>query len=148
MNHLQCFPFFVEDDDSFALLLRRALVKKGVPEANIRRYCNGEDVLEDLLSTDHLRPSALLLDLELPGMSGLSVLGRIRSCRRLARLPAFMLSGREDHAFVAQACALGACGYWVKPIGTAALEEIVGGILDSLKDPGRTPIAGSLLNGR
>lgn len=148
MNHRHCFLFFVEDDDDFAILLKRALLRAGVPDGNIRRYRDGKAALADLVSIDVVRPSALLLDMELPGMSGLSVLEGVRACERLADLPAFILSGREDHSFIAGAHALGALGYWVKPNGNGTLEDIVGAILGSLENPGRATISGSLLNGR
>ena len=111
MNYLHYYPFVVEDDDNFVLLLRRAFQKAGVPDGNVRRYSDGEGALADLLSIDVIRPSALLLDIELPGMTGLSVLERIRACERLAHVPAFILSGRAEGNFIAEARALGARGY-------------------------------------
>ena len=78
MDRLHCFPTLVEDDDNFALLLRRALRKAGVPDGNIRWYRDGEGALADLLSREVVPPSVVLLDLDLPGISGLSVLTRLR----------------------------------------------------------------------
>jgi DNA-binding response OmpR family regulator len=132
MNYRRCFPLIVEDDDDFALLLGRAFLKAGVPDGNVRRYRDGERALAHLLSTDVLRPSAILLDLDLPGLSGLSVLERIRSCDRLAATPAFILSGRADPGCVGAARALGARGYWMKPHGNGELLEIVRVMLGSL----------------
>jgi len=147
MNYDQYFPILVEDDDDFAVLLKRAFRKAGVPDGNVRRYRDGEGALAELVSVDALRPSALLLDLELPGMSGLSVLERVRSSDRLANVPAFFLTSREDRDCVAAAHALGARGYWVKPLGNGTLLEIVRGILGSLDGPGRATLPGSLLDG-
>lgn len=148
MNYRHYYLFLVEDDDDFAILLKRALLRAGVPDANIRRYRDGQDALADLVSIDVIRPSALLLDMELPGMSGLSVLEGVRACERLADLPAFILSGREDSSFIAAAHAFGARGYWVKPNGNGTLEEIVRAILGSLESPEPITISGNLLNGR
>ena len=148
MNHRQCFPFVVEDDDDFALLVRRAFLKAGVPNGNVRRYRNGEGALADLVSVDVIRPSVLLLDMELPGMTGLSVLERVRACERLANLPAFVLSGRDDGHMVAAAQALGARGYWMKPHGPGELLPIVRGMLGSLNGDGDAMLPGNLLDGR
>ena len=148
MNYRHYHLFFVEDDDDFAILLKRALLRAGVPDGNIHRYHDGKVALADLVSIDVIRPSALLLDMELPGMSGLSVLEGVRACERIANLPAFVLSGRDDPFLVARADALDARGYWIKPNGNGTLEEIVRGILGSLDRPGRTTISGSLLNER
>src|SRR5690242_11433366 len=127
MNCRHFFPFVVEDDDDFALFLRRAFLKAGVPPENIRRYRDGEGALAHLTSIDVIRPSALLVDIDLPGMTGLSVLERVRACEGLTNLPAFILSGRNDGDLVAAALALGVRGYWVKPHGNGPLLEIVKG---------------------
>jgi DNA-binding response OmpR family regulator len=148
MNYRHCYPFIVEDDDNFALLLKRAFVKAGVPDGNIRRYRDGQAAMADLVAIDVIRPSALLLDLELPGMTGLAVLERIRACERLADLPAFFLSGRDDDHLVAAARALGARGYWVKPFRNGTILEIVQGILDSLDRDGCALLPGNLVRGR
>jgi DNA-binding response OmpR family regulator len=148
MNYRHCFPFVVEDDDDFALLLRHAFLKAGVPPGNIRRYRDGEGALAHLASIDVIRPSALVLDFELPGMTGLDVLERVRACERLVNLPAFVLSGRDDGDLVAAALALGARGYWVKPHGNGPLLEIVKGMLGSLDGAGYVTVSGNLLGGR
>src|ERR1043165_9047766 len=129
MNYRHYHPFVVEDDEDFAILLQRAFLKAGVPDGNVRRYRDGEGALADLLSVDALRPSVLLLDMELPGMTGLSVLEQVRACERLTHLPAFVLSGRDDGHMVRAAQTLGARGYWVKPHSPRELLEVVRGML-------------------
>lgn len=148
MNYRHCFPFLVEDDDDFALLLRRAFLKGGVPDGNVRRYRDGERALSHLLTIDVIRPSALILDIELPGMTGLSILERARSCGLLMNLPAFVFSGRDDDHIIAAAHALGARGYWTKPLGNGTLQGIVSGILGSLNGDGSAVLAGNLLQSR
>jgi len=148
MNYHHYFPFVVEDDDDFVVLLRRAFLKAGVPDGNVRRYRDGESALADLMSIDVIHPSALLLDIDLPGMTGLSVLERVRACERLANMPAFVLSGRDDGRFVAAAHALGAHGFWVKPYSNGTLLEIVRGMLGSLHGDGVASLPGNLLGAR
>jgi DNA-binding response OmpR family regulator len=145
MNYRHYFPFVVEDDDDF---VRRAFLKAGVPGGNVHRYPDGEGALADLLSIDVIRPSALLLDIQLPGMTGLSVLERVRACERLAPLPAFFLSGRAEGHFIATAHVLGARGYWVKPHGNGGLLEIVQGMLGCLDGHQHPTVSGNLLDGR
>jgi chemosensory pili system protein ChpA (sensor histidine kinase/response regulator) len=148
MNYRQFFPFVVEDDDDFAQLLGRAFLKAGVPDGNVRRYRDGEGALAHLASIDVIRPSALLLDIDLPGMTGLSVLERVRTCGRLAYLPAFFLSGRDDGHLIAAARSLGARGYWLKPQGNGMLLEIVKAMLGSLDGAEHASLSGNLLIGR
>jgi|SRR5579862_3296787 len=132
MELRHCLPMIVEDDDDFVHLLTLAFLKAGLPAGNIRCYPSGEQALADLLPADALRPSALLLDVDLPGMSGLSVLERVRSLETLRTLPAFILSGRDDPESIARAGTLGVRAYWVKPQGFSPLWRIVRGILESL----------------
>jgi CheY-like chemotaxis protein len=140
MRHRHCFPFVVEEDDDFALMLQRALQKAGVPKGNVHRFRDGESALNTLRTIDVVRPSLVFLDLQLPGMSGLSLLERLRSWERLEHLPAFVLSGQAEPDHVASAYALRAGGYWVKPGSDSELLEIVQGILESLGRLGRTPL--------
>jgi CheY-like chemotaxis protein len=124
-----CFPLVVEDDDNFALLLQRAFGKAGVPGGNVRRYSDGESALLDLRAAPNVQPSLLTLDMELPGMSGLSVLERIRSLGSFANLPAFFISGRTESSLISSAYALRARGYWAKPQNIRDLQVIVDGML-------------------
>ena len=133
MNLENCFPLLVEDDDSFAMLVVRALRKAGVPEGNVRRYRDGERALAELLVASSVRPSVIILDLDLPGISGLVLLKRIRSWEPLATLPAFILSGRGEGEHVRRAYDLGARTYCVKPLGVHTLQSLIGGILSSLR---------------
>ena len=148
MNYRHFFPFIVEDDDNFALLLRRAFLKAGVPDGNVHRYPDGESALAHLRSTNVIRPSALLLDMGLPGMTGLSVLKEVRACERLAHLPVFILSGQDDGRLVAAAQALGARGYWKKPLSNGTLQEFVDGIVGSLNGNGPRTLPGNLFGAR
>lgn len=146
MNSRDYFPVVVEDDDNFALLLRRAFLREGVPEGNIRRYADGEAALFFLGSTDVLVPSVMTLDVELPGMSGLSVLKQLRAHGSFLDLPAFVLSGREDPKYVSEAYALRANGYWVKPCGMVELQQMVAAMMDFIREPGRCRLPRCLPN--
>jgi CheY-like chemotaxis protein len=146
MNYRQLVPFVVEDDDDFALLLERAFQKAGVPDGNVRRYRDGETALAALKSSDVVLPSVVTLDIELPGMSGLSVLRQIRSHKPFLDLPTFVLTGREDPGYVTEAYALRANGYWVKPSGPWEFQEIVTAILEFLRRPGAVRLPRCLPN--
>ena len=72
---------------------------------------NGEDALA-LLSAD--MPDLLLLDVSMPGMSGIDVLKVLRSKPRTASLPVVMFSALADPALRQHALEAGANDYWVK----------------------------------
>jgi len=62
---------------------------------DIEEYASGPEALEGL---SRAVPALVLLDISLPGMDGVEVLGRIRADVRLKHLPVIALSahGREE----------------------------------------------------
>jgi diguanylate cyclase (GGDEF)-like protein len=69
--------------------------------------------------------SAVLLDIEMPGISGLEVLKRVRAKFAESELPVIMVTARADGSDVAQAMELGANDYITKPVDfVAALARV------------------------
>jgi DNA-binding NarL/FixJ family response regulator len=69
------------------------------------------------------RPDVLLLDIGLPGMSGIDGARRVREM--LSTLPILMLTVHEDNDRVLEALCAGACGYLVKKTLPARLLEAI-----------------------
>lgn len=123
-----------EDDDQHALLIRAALgaarlanpvqiVGDGNEAVD---YLGGEGLYADRTS---FPPAALLLlDLDMPGRSGLEVLAWLRSRPELSHLPAVVLTASEVGEDVTRAYELGAASYLVKPVGFDALLDVVWGL--------------------
>ena len=85
---------------------------------------NGEDALEAI---DHHRPDLMLLDLGLPGMSGLEVCKRVRE---QSDLPIIVLSVKGAERDKVQALDLGADDYVPKPFG---MDEVLARIRVALR---------------
>jgi len=81
---------------------------------------------------DSLRPEIVFLDIELPGLSGLEVLGRVR------HRPAVIFTTAFDRYAVA-AFELSAVDYLLKPFGRARFEAAIDRVRQGLDvaDPGR-----------
>lgn len=109
----------VEDNDDHAHLIRISLHKKhtiGVFE----RAADGQEAL-DFLNEQLERPPSeqydiVLLDVNLPGKSGLEVLKEIKENPRLLQLPVIMLSTSGTESDRSQAYKYHANSYLVKPI--------------------------------
>ena len=80
------------------------------------------------------RPALLLLDINMPEVSGLELLEFIRSRSQFHDLPVLMLSSNATDTEIDEAMKLGASGYLVKPI---SLEELQQGIRSALGDAGK-----------
>jgi DNA-binding response OmpR family regulator len=61
-------------------------------------------------------PDLLLLDLNMPGMDGMALLGRIRAEERLARLPVVIITAETDPWARSKALRAGANAFLSKPI--------------------------------
>jgi two-component system, response regulator len=102
----------IEDSEDDVLVVRRVFEKLRLPHELIVQQ-SGEDAL-DYLAKASPGPALILLDLNLPGLSGLEVLRRLRQEGRLA--PVTILSASARDADVTEAYRLGANHYLVKPL--------------------------------
>ena len=118
----------VEDLDADAVLLREALVDVGLGR-DLKVAESGEEALAELQSGRPL-PSLVLLDLNLPGVSGRDVLDRIRADPRLGELPVVVLSTSNAPADIAFAYGHRANAYVRKPNGFEALASVARAIQD------------------
>lgn len=102
----------VEDSEDDILVVRRAFERLRLPHDLVVQQ-TGEAAVEYLASASP-GPVLILLDLNLPGLSGLEVLRRLRQQGRLT--PVTVLSASAQDADVTEAYRLGANHYLVKPL--------------------------------
>jgi two-component system KDP operon response regulator KdpE len=102
----------VDDEPPIRKLLRMGLVSKGY---EVLEAPNGKTALELLAR----RPALVILDLGLPDIDGLELLGRIRAAQEDVAI--VVLSSRDDEAGKVAALDLGADDYVTKPFG---MEEL------------------------
>ena len=121
-NGKQVDILYVEDDPNDAELALRALKKNNLAN-NLVHVQDGEAALDFLLARGEYRdriqdgnPKVILLDLNLPKVSGLEVLKAVRADAGLRFIPVIiMTSSREEKDLIAS-YELGVNSYIVKPM--------------------------------
>lgn len=98
----------VDDEIEILRALQRSLTAHGF---DVSTATTGEDALEAIV---HYRPDLMLLDLGLPGISGLEVCRRVRA---QSNLPIIVLSVKDTERDKVLALDLGADDYVSKPFG-------------------------------
>jgi CheY-like chemotaxis protein len=107
----------VVDDDSVSRgLLQKTLEKGGYKTV---AAASGPEALE---MAARIRPSAITLDVMMPGMDGWQVLGKLKSDPRLSDIPVVMVTVLEDRSL---AYSLGATDYLTKPVDRERLIRIL-----------------------
>ena len=112
---------YIEDNPVNMTLMEHALALKG-DRFVLHTAVDGESGLAWLRSGAEL-PDLVLLDINLPGMSGHDVLRDMRAQSRLAALRCIAVSADAMPDEVARALAEGFDDYWTKPLDIARLPE-------------------------
>lgn len=110
----------VEDDPQISSLIALALDSEGI---ELARADDGEDALAFLRSAECF--DAVLLDVRLPGISGLEVLERMRTDPRLRFTPVVLLSAHFADGLAAQVEGDSATRYLRKPFAVDDLRDAV-----------------------
>jgi len=122
---------YAEDDENDTFLVTRAMEQAAVANPLVsvpdgRRamdYLSGKGPYLDRVQ--HPLPCLALLDLNMPGKSGLDVLKWIRATAEIKTLPVLILTSSALETDVREAYLHGANGYLVKPGGPGDLLAMV-----------------------
>lgn len=106
----------VDDEPAILQLLKSFFELRGM---RVMTAGSGEEALKALPK----KPSAILLDMTMPGMDGLMTLKKIKS--KQPKVPIIMVSGMGDEATVQEALDAGAYDYVTKPFNLQYLETVV-----------------------
>ena len=114
----------IEDDEDIASSIRYNLEREGT--FNVRIAATGEEGLKEILRE---APAIVLLDINLPLMSGFELCRRLRRDEEMARLPIIVLTARTDESDRVLGLQLGADDYIVKPFSMRELVARVHAVL-------------------
>jgi CheY-like chemotaxis protein len=110
-----------EDEEDYVLLLRKAFIEAGIASP-VYTVSTGPELIAYLKGDgkyasrdEYPLPDLLLLDIKLPGYTGLEVLQWIRSQSGLSGLRVLILTSSEDMKDINEAYRLGANSFLLKP---------------------------------
>ncbi len=98
----------VVDDESHV----RAFMKLLLREVGITECWEAADGVSAVLLAQQHKPELVLLDINLPGLNGLQVLGQLKEVD--AEIPVVMVTSQSAISTVSEAVRLGAVGYLLK----------------------------------
>jgi carbon storage regulator CsrA len=138
------FPVLVvEDDPDQAELIVRALAISHISSVTV--VGTGSEAIAALLPDDgsepRLNPSLVLLDLNLPDVSGIDVLQRFRQAAWLATVPVVVLTSSRSDDLVRACLAAGANAFVTKAAGWDPFVQSIGRIASFWSQDHRVPTA-------
>jgi len=123
------FALLVEDDRDIATLFRHVLDMAGYQTESVY---DGNEAMERLST---LQPDVVLLDLQLPGMSGVDILKKMRADERMKTIPVVVITA---YAYYAKSLPVEPDLFLLKPVDIHDLTSLIQRLRDR-KDKLREP---------
>lgn len=139
----------VEDNPADAELTREMFLSNGtaVGVTVMADAGSAMQLLQLRLAAEDEQPNLIILDLNLPGISGLEFLAELRANPRMRSLPVVIFTTSSSQADVTNSYALGANSYVTKPFDIDDCRAVVGALrkfwLTTASLPGRERIGGN-----
>jgi len=120
----------VEDDEGHARLIERNIRRAGVNN-DIVPFTDGTSALKYLFGADgsglesNGRPLLILLDLNLPDMTGVDILTKVKANPHTRRSPVVVLTTTDDEREIQRCYDLGANVYITKPVDYEAFANAI-----------------------
>ena len=127
----------IADDEAIVRsALKRTLAQRMADLGPIYEASSGEEAVS---LASQMCPSIVLMDIKMPGLSGLEAARSIRSHCPAAKL--IMLTAYEEFSFSREALRLGAVDYLLKPVRPAVLYEVLQRVLQQIREEDQHRIA-------
>ena len=111
----------IEDDEGHARLIEKNIRRAGVNNP-VTPFANGTEALRYLFGADGSglvnkgKPLLILLDLNLPDMTGVDILKKVKTNEHLKRVPVVVLTTTDDAVEIQRCYDLGCNVYITKPV--------------------------------
>ena len=120
-------------DDSLTMrgVIKRTLAISGLDVGEVFEAANG---IEALAQMDEHPIHAVLLDINMPIMSGVKLVERVRDDKRLRHIPVIIASTEGSETRIQQLMEAGARGYIRKPFHPEQIRDVMAPILGVKED--------------
>ncbi|MGB3800371.1 MAG: response regulator [Lewinella sp.] len=126
-DYTQPYLVYAEDNPVDYLFFERAF-RNHFPDFPLSHCANGKlvrDFLVDRVESNDGLPKLIVLDIKMPGLSGLEVLEFIRNTPRLSRVPVIMLSASSEGRDIRTAYRHHVNAYVIKPERYGDLKKLI-----------------------
>jgi len=123
MNNKDITILVVDDNELNVDLLSRRLDRDGF---SVQTAIDGREALKKMADNP---PDLVLLDIMMPIMDGLDVLGEMQEHEGMEQIPVVMVTAKNDPESVNRCLEWGAVDYIVKPINMVKLRACIQSIL-------------------
>jgi DNA-binding NtrC family response regulator len=111
----------IDDDPKVSWIMTEGM-------SNSFEFVSARDGYEGIQMVSTEKPEIILLDIKMPGMSGLEVLEKL--CKMESRPEVIMVSGHADTKYVVESIRLGAAEFIEKPFDVKEVENRINSVLD------------------
>ncbi len=127
-SHQSVGIVMIEDDAGHARLIEKNIRRAGISN-DIKHFLDGTSALDylfnDASGPSHNGPALVLLDLNLPDMSGTSILEKIKQDETLHRTPVVVLTTTDDKVEIQRCYDLGCNVYITKPVNYESFADAI-----------------------
>ncbi|MFK4004393.1 response regulator [Qipengyuania sp. NPDC077563] len=127
-SHQSVGIVMIEDDAGHARLIEKNIRRAGISN-DIKHFLDGTSALDylfnDASGPSHNGPALVLLDLNLPDMSGTSILEKIKQDEKLHRTPVVVLTTTDDKVEIQRCYDLGCNVYITKPVNYESFADAI-----------------------
>lgn len=130
MSQIKAKNILVVEDDEIDFENFRRTFYKVTQDYALVHAVDGQEALDILLGKSVDKnikpvPQIMLLDINLPRLSGLEMLLQLRAHENIKSISVFILTSSDAHADIIKAYELNVAGYLQKPFGKESMLEIV-----------------------
>jgi len=114
----------IADDDKAVVMLVSELLRK-----NGFHVVPAYDSMQAMVGARQTKPRLVILDISMPGGSGMDVLKKLKTMSTTKQIPVLILTGNTDAKMKDLCMDLGAADYLAKPVDLPALLAAINGAL-------------------